>query len=60
MLTKFKVYACHTVKIYKNYPLIFFSNRGRAPGAPFLDPPLVQVNIDQEVLEKKIEKTYNL
>ena len=44
MLTKIKVYACFTVKIYKNKPVIFFKRGGGAPGAPVLDPPLNKVN----------------
>ena len=39
-MTKIKVYACYTDKIYKNKPVIFFKTGGRAPGAPVLDPPL--------------------
>ena len=31
MLTKIKVYACYTVKIHKNKPQFFFSNRGARP-----------------------------
>ena len=40
MLTLIKVYACFTVKIYKNKPQRFFKTGGSTPGAPVLDPPL--------------------
>ena len=40
MLTEIKVYACYTVKIYKNKPLIFFKTGGRAR---VLDPPLYDI-----------------
>ena len=44
-MTKIKVYACYTVKIYKNKPLIFFKKGGGgAPGAPVLDPPLIRLS----------------
>ena len=36
-----KAYACYTVKIYKNKPILNLKHGGRAPGAPVLDPPLV-------------------
>ena len=42
MLSKIKVYACYTVKIYTTpLPQFFFQTRERAPGAPVMDPPLV-------------------
>ena len=41
MMDKIEVYACYTVKIYKYKPLKNFK-RGRVPGAPVLDPPLLQ------------------
>ena len=31
MLTKIKVYACYTVKIYKNKPQLFFKPGGGRP-----------------------------
>ena len=40
MLTKLNVYACFTVKIYKNKPVIFFKTGG---GGPVLDPPLTRM-----------------
>ena len=42
MWTKFKVYVCQAVKIYKNKPQFFFQTEVRAPGAPVLDPPLLK------------------
>ena len=40
LLTKIKVYACYTVKIYKSKPVIFFQNGGggawrAGPGSAF-------------------------
>ena len=40
MLNKIKVYACYTVKIYKNKQTFFFK-AGGSPDAPVLDPPLL-------------------
>ena len=44
MLTIIKVYACYTVKIYKNKPTKCFKpgdfGEEGALGAPLLDPPL--------------------
>ena len=40
MLTTMKVYASYAIKIYKNI-LLFFQTGGRAPGAPVLNPPLI-------------------
>ena len=39
MMTTVEVYACFTVKIYKNNPPKI--QTGRAPGAPVLDPHLL-------------------
>ena len=42
-LTTMKVFACNTVKIYKNKTQNIFKRGGgggRTPGAPVLDPPL--------------------
>ena len=41
-LTTMKVYACYTVKFYKNKTQNIFKRRGggRTPGAPVLDPHL--------------------
>lgn len=45
MLTIVKENACYIVKIYKTNQKTF-SNRGRAPSAPVLNPPLTSDHSD--------------
>ena len=55
-MTKIKVYAGYTVKIYKNKSQFFFTTGGRAPGALVLDPPL---NIPA-ILKREVYQTVTL
>ena len=65
MLTKTKVHACYTVKVYKNKPF-FFSNRGaharrachgsafkrdRCPGGEFL----LELENKQQIMQNNME-----